>query len=181
MLLQRSQILGLRLPVVLVVLGAIAGIVVLFFLGVRFGRPGLEAIKGLPAVIFPPQLEEEIEEPEKAIEEIEEQVAEVLEVEREEKYVERAEEGEGITHLARRALREYLQANPQDFEVTPEHKVYIEDYLARAMGGHWLGLGEEVEFSQDLIKEAIERSAQLTDQQLENLRQYSQLVPGLVY
>ena len=178
MLLQRSQIMRVKLPLVL---GVVTGIVVLVFLGLRFGRPGFEAIRKLPAVVFPPQVEEKVEEPEKTIEEIEKEVAEALEAERKEKYLEKAEAGEGLTHLARRALRKYLQANPQNFEVTPEHKVYIEDYLAIEMGGRWLELGEEVEFSQDLIKEGIEKSAQLTSQQLENLRQYSQLVPGLIY
>ncbi|GEM_PF-2051240 len=98
-----------------------------------------------------------------------------------EKYLETAAKGEGLTHLARRALRSYLKDHPSSFHLTPEHKVYIEDYLAKKKGGGWLRLGQKVEFSQDLIKEAIEMSEQLTPSQLENLKQYSQLVPTLNY
>lgn len=97
------------------------------------------------------------------------------------KYAEEAKWGEGITHLARRALKEYLEDNPQSFNVTPEHKVYIEDELAKKMGGNWLQLGETVEFSDDLLKEAIQKAETLTPQQLENLTQYSHLVPSLNY
>jgi len=88
--------------------------------------------------------------------------------------------GEGITHLARRALKNYLEERPTDFaEITPEHKIYIEDYLAKKMGGGWLMLGETLTFSEDLIVEAIQKARELTPEQLENLKQYSQLVPSL--
>ena len=98
-----------------------------------------------------------------------------------EKYSETAAKGEGLTHLARRALRSYLENNPQSFHLTSEHKVYIEDYLSKKMGGGWLRLGQKVEFSQNLIKEAIQRSEALTPLQLKNLKQYSRLVTSLNY
>jgi hypothetical protein len=97
----------------------------------------------------------------------------------EKKYLETAQAGEGITHLARRALRKYLQEKPQDFTVTPEHKIYIEDYLAKAKGNGWLKLGENLEFSESLIQEAISKAKDLTPEQLQNLTQFSRLVPGL--
>lgn len=99
----------------------------------------------------------------------------------EKKYVEEAKWGEGITHLARRALKEYLEDNPQSFNVTPEHKVYIEDELAKKKGGNWLQLGETLEFSEEMINEAIQKAETLTLQQLQNLTQYSHLVPSLNY
>lgn len=110
--------------------------------------------------------------------EADEQVPEKTEAK---KYIETAQKGEGITHLARRTLKKYLEDNPQSFNVTPEHKVYIEDELAKKMGGRGLKLGETVEFSSDLIKEALQKAETLTPQQLENLTQYSQLVPSLNY
>lgn len=97
------------------------------------------------------------------------------------KYIETAQKGEGISHLARRALKEYLKENPQDFTLTPEHKVYIEDYLAKKMGGRWLQLGEKMEFSQEMLNEAVQKAETLTPEQLQNLTQYSQLVPALNY
>ncbi|MDI6591863.1 MAG: hypothetical protein QME61_02940 [Patescibacteria group bacterium] len=132
-----------------------------------------EILQRLPAGVFKFVEKEKPKEEEFPVPEIE--------IPKEKKYVEKAEWGEGITHLARRALKKYLQENPQDFEVTPEHKIYIEDYLAKKKGGGWLRLGEELEFSEDLIKEGIEKSEELTPQQLENLVQYSQLVPSLNY
>jgi len=94
-------------------------------------------------------------------------------------YEETAEKGEGITHLARKALKEYLRDNQVNFNLTPEHKIYIEDYLQKKTGNQWLKIGEKVSFSNELISEAINRSQQLTSQQLENLTQYSNLVPNL--
>jgi len=92
-----------------------------------------------------------------------------------------AETGEGTTNLARRAVKQYLQANPQSFNLTPEHKVYIEDYLVKKIGASWLNLGQTLEFSENLIKEAIDNSANLSQTQLNNLTQYSQLVLSLNY
>ena len=88
-------------------------------------------------------------------------------------YEQTAQQGEGITHLARRALKEYLQETGQGVELTKEHKVYIEDYIQKKTGDRWLNLGEKISFSEDLIKEAIDSSLHLTDQQLDNLKQYS--------
>ncbi len=91
-------------------------------------------------------------------------------------YTETAEKGEGITHLARRAIKRYLEQNPQEFEMTAEHKVYAEDYIAKEMGSSWLELGQQVDISSDLITEAISASSELSEEQLDNLTQYSQLV-----
>lgn len=95
---------------------------------------------------------------------------------REGKYVEKAEKGEGMTHLARRALSRYLEQNPQDFEVTAEHKVYAEDYIVKKIGADWLDLGQEKEISIELIGQALESAKELSPEQLNNLTQYSQLV-----
>ena len=48
--------------------------------------------------------------------------------ETESSFVETAVKGDGVTHLARRALANYLEKNP-DSALTKEHKIYIEDYL----------------------------------------------------
>jgi len=148
----------------------IAGILS-YFLGQKIGHLFPAILQRLPAQLLKPKIEEKPTE------------FPIPEIKLGEKisYIEVAEWGEGITHLARRALKKYLQENPQDFEVTPEHKIYIEDYLAKKMGGGWLKLGESLEFSEDLIKEGIEKAENLTPEQLENLTQYSQLVPFLNY
>ena len=141
-------------------------------------KPSFEFFQKLPAGILAPLTEEPEEElitEESITEFLKTREAEV------EKYIEVAGEGEGITHLARKSLKEYLQKNPQDFEVTPEHKIYVEDYIAKKIGNRWLELGEQLEISDNLIKEALAKSAELSPEQLENLTQYSQLVPFLDY
>jgi type II secretory ATPase GspE/PulE/Tfp pilus assembly ATPase PilB-like protein len=92
-----------------------------------------------------------------------------------------AQRGEGLTHLARKALKRYLTEEATDLHLTPEHKVYIEDYIQKRLGGRWLRLGEEVEISFDLIKEGIDASQKLKAQDLENLKKYSARVPSLIY
>ncbi|HHE76581.1 MAG TPA: hypothetical protein ENL27_01200 [Candidatus Parcubacteria bacterium] len=88
-------------------------------------------------------------------------------------YEETAEAGEGITHLARKALKQYLDEQGSDLDLTPEHKVYIEDYMQKKTGDRWLQLGEKVSFSKELIEEAINKAQELTPQQLDNLKVYS--------
>jgi uncharacterized protein YneF (UPF0154 family) len=95
-------------------------------------------------------------------------------------YEEVAEPGEGITHLARKALKEYLKENGGP-NLTPEHKIFIEDYLQKKTGDYWLQVGQKLTFSEELIKEAIEKAQTLTQEQLQNLTQYAQLVPELNY
>ena len=95
-------------------------------------------------------------------------------------YEEVAESGEGITHLARKALKEYLKEKGGP-NLTPEHKLYIEDYLQKKTGDYWLQVGQKLTFSEELIKEAIEKAQTLTQEQLQNLTQYVKLVPELNY
>jgi len=90
-------------------------------------------------------------------------------------WTEKAEPGDGVTHLARRALKDYLAKQPRE-DLTLEHKIYIEDYLKDKTGSQPLEIGDEVSFSEDLIEEAIDASLNLTPNQIENLKQYSALV-----
>jgi predicted negative regulator of RcsB-dependent stress response len=93
--------------------------------------------------------------------------------ETENSFVEMAQKGDGTTHLARRALAHYLEKNA-DSSLTAEHKIYIEDYLRKNVSpkGHIM-VGTSVEFSKDLIKQAIDASKNLNDAQLRNLQKYS--------
>lgn len=90
-----------------------------------------------------------------------------------------AGKGNGVTHLARTALANYLEKNP-DSQLTPEHKIYIEDYLRKKVGFKGgVFVGTSVEFSKNLIQEAIGKSKQLNDNQLKNLQKYAVMVPSL--
>lgn len=88
-------------------------------------------------------------------------------------FVEQAGRGDGATHLARRALANYLEKNT-DSSLTAEHKVYIEDYLRKhvAFRGS-VHTGTSIEFSKTLIQQAIEKSKTLNSQQLQHLKKYS--------
>jgi len=94
-------------------------------------------------------------------------------------FVETAQKGDGSTRLARRALSDYLEKNP-DSQLSVSHKIYIEDYLRKHVG-HKGGVhvGTKIEFSKDLIKQAIEKSKTLNDRQLKNLEKYALRVPSL--
>lgn len=93
-------------------------------------------------------------------------------------FVETAGKGDGTTHLARRALANYLEKNP-DSSLTAEHKIFIEDYLRKQIGKKQVSMGASVEFSKDNIQKAIEKSKGLSENQLKNLHKYAVLVPSL--
>lgn len=83
-----------------------------------------------------------------------------------------ANKGEGITHLARRALEQYIKENA-DNDITSLHKVYIEDYLQNKIGNDGIEIGHKEFFSKSLIQEAITSSKKLSDKSLNNLKKYS--------
>ncbi len=83
--------------------------------------------------------------------------------------------GEGLTHVARRALENHLERATGQGNLTAEHKVFIEDYIQRRIDHStgWLEVGESIQVSESLINEAIQAANQLTDSQLQNLSQYT--------
>lgn len=88
-------------------------------------------------------------------------------------FVETAQAKDGLTHLARRAAANYLEKNA-DSSITAEHKIYIEDYLRKKVGHRGgVRVGTSVEFSKDLIQQAVAASKNLNERQLENLKKYS--------
>jgi cytoskeletal protein RodZ len=93
-------------------------------------------------------------------------------------YTEVAQVGEGVTHLARRATHQFL-ADKSITDLSAEHKVFIEDYLAKHSNPVFLDLTEQRTFSAGLMDEAVSAARSLTAADLANLQQYSVLVPGL--
>jgi polyhydroxyalkanoate synthesis regulator phasin len=90
-------------------------------------------------------------------------------------FVETAAKGDGSTILARRAVANYLEKNP-DSSLTAEHKVYIEDLLRRQVKDGRMKIGDKREFTKDMIAKAIEKSKSLNEKQLKNLQKYSHRV-----
>lgn len=89
-----------------------------------------------------------------------------------------AERGDGVTHLARMAVKDYLKDNADD-SLTKEHKIYIEDYLRKHVGQGKLRVGDNRTFSDSLMKDAIAQAKQLNAAQLRNLQKYSARVSNL--
>jgi predicted negative regulator of RcsB-dependent stress response len=98
--------------------------------------------------------------------------------ETENSFVETAGKGDGTIRLARKALANYLEKNP-DSALTAEHKIFIEDYLSKKIGSQRLGIGESKEFNKDMISQAIGASKNLSQSQLNNLHKYAVQVPSL--
>lgn len=99
-------------------------------------------------------------------------------------FKERAQKGEGITHLARRAAKSYIDANADlKGKISKEQKIYIEDYLKikikEGLGKKGLQPNDEISFDKDLVKKAVEASQKLTKKQLDNLTKYTLSVPSL--
>lgn len=88
-------------------------------------------------------------------------------------YQETAVAGEGMTHLARRAAAGWLKENKASYEVTDEHRIYIEDYMQKKMGSPRLEVGQQQAISFALIQEAVEAAGKLSEKQLKNLSQYT--------
>lgn len=88
-------------------------------------------------------------------------------------YVEKAEPGDGATHLARAAATRYLAGRSVSYNVTNEHRIYIEDYIQKKLGSPRLEVGEAHTISFALLEEAVEAAGQLTPQELNNLSQYT--------
>jgi len=97
----------------------------------------------------------------------------------EDSYSEAAQVGEGVTHLARRALHSFL-ADRSVTDLSAAHKIYAEDYVATHSSPVYLGIGEGRTFSTSLLDEAVTNARALTPAELANLNQlYVPLVPGL--
>jgi hypothetical protein len=88
-------------------------------------------------------------------------------------YIEVAQKGDGLTHLARRAATRYLADHEAGYQVTNEHRIYIEDYVRKHMEKGHVALGAEKTISFDLVKQAVEAAGKLTPKQLNNLTQYT--------
>lgn len=89
--------------------------------------------------------------------------------------IQSAEPGDGVTHLARKSLKKYLELNP-GIQLKNEHKIYIEDYLKDKVGSQPLEIGDTIRFSTNDISLAIDEALSLTDAQVQNLSQYVLLV-----
>ncbi len=87
-------------------------------------------------------------------------------------YTETAVFGDGITHLARRALEEYIQETGDGADLSKEQKIYAEDYMQNRTGNEKINIGHQETFSESLMKEAISNANNLSEKSLENIAKY---------
>src|SRR3989344_6961906 len=93
-----------------------------------------------------------------------------------------AAKGNGATHLARQALKEYLKDKPElAKKLGPEQRIYIEDYLRKNLDNQskTLHAGDQLTFPNNNIQSAIDKALTLNYSQIKNLGQYVSLVPSL--
>lgn len=83
-----------------------------------------------------------------------------------------ANNGEGITHLARRALEMYTEETLNVSNMTKEQKIYAEDYIQNRIGNEKINTGHQETFSESLIKDAISNANNLSKESLKNLTKY---------
>lgn len=117
------------------------------------------------------QIANESSEPQKE-EAKDEQAQEEVAIDKDGKYEITAIRGEGITHMARRAMEQYLKENSDD-EITELHKIYIEDYIQNRTGSQNIEIGHKESFSKTTIAEAIASSKKLSTKSLNNLKKYT--------
>jgi hypothetical protein len=93
-----------------------------------------------------------------------------------------AANGNGKTHLARQAVKEYLKDKPElKDKLQAEHLIFIEDYLQKQVAGaSTLNIGDQITFSDNDLQTAINKALGLSDTQLKNLNKYVPLVPSLL-
>jgi len=94
-----------------------------------------------------------------------------------------AVKGNGATHLARQALKEYLKDKPELAQkLEPEHRIFIEDYLRKNLNSQpkTLHPDDQLTFSNNSLQSAINRALTLNDSQIKNLGKYVPLAPSLM-
>lgn len=73
--------------------------------------------------------------------------------------------GDGITHVAARALDLYIAIQPVDIKLDAAQHLYVIDILAHQSGWRWLHDGEIVSFTPETLDTAINAAINLSQQQ----------------
>ncbi len=84
---------------------------------------------------------------------------------------EQAQKGNGVTHLARRAITQRLQ--DESLTLTPEQRIYAEDFVQKQMNVNVVYTGQKLSFPTELLDKAIQKAQTLTPRQIQNLSRYT--------
>lgn len=89
----------------------------------------------------------------------------------------KAQTGDGVTHLARKAIAEY--AKEKDIKLSKEQKLYVETVLKDKNYKHHLNSGQEVEFDVNSLSDTIQKAQNLSEKEIKAWSKYIHLVPSL--
>jgi FtsZ-interacting cell division protein ZipA len=89
----------------------------------------------------------------------------------------KANAGDGVTHLARKAVAEY--SKDKEITLSKEQKIYAETVLKNKYYKHHLNLSQELEFEISDLAETVEKSQNLSEKEIQAWSKYTHLVPSL--
>lgn len=89
----------------------------------------------------------------------------------------KANAGDGVTNLARRALAEY--SKDKEITLSKEQKIYAETVLKNKYYKHHLNLAQEIVFEISDLEETIQNAQNLSEKEIKAWSKYSHLVPSL--
>ena len=89
----------------------------------------------------------------------------------------KAQAGEGVTHLARKAIAEYTK--DKNITLSKEQKLYAETVLKDKNYKHHLNSGQEVEFDVNNLSDTIQKAQNLSEKEIKAWSKYTHLVPSL--
>lgn len=89
----------------------------------------------------------------------------------------KANAGDGVTHLARRAVAEY--SKDKEITLSKEQKIYAETVLKNKYYKHHLNPSQEVTFELSDLEETIQKAQNLSEKEIKAWSKYSHLVPSL--
>lgn len=89
----------------------------------------------------------------------------------------KANAGDGVTHLARKAVAEY--SKDKEITLSKEQKIYAETVLKNKYYKHHLNLSQELEFEISDLAETVEKAQNLSEKEIQAWSKYTHLVPSL--
>ncbi|MEY2986014.1 MAG: hypothetical protein RJB24_243 [Candidatus Parcubacteria bacterium] len=89
----------------------------------------------------------------------------------------KANAGDGVTHLARKAVAEY--SKDKEITLSKEQKIYAETVLKNKYYKHHLNLSQELEFEISDLAETVEKAKNLSEKEIQAWSKYTHLVPSL--
>jgi uncharacterized protein YpmB len=85
--------------------------------------------------------------------------------------------GDGVTHLARNAVSEYIK--DKNISLSKEQRLYAETVLKNTYYQKSLTVGQDISFSLDNLSDTVQKAQNLTEGQIHAWSKYTASVPSL--